>query len=1572
MTKRIELRWPKKGVSDDQPRGKQAALTTPHAKNVRTQHRGTAQGAQRPGWSNFTTGPLVPGRAVDAVASVAIDLPKVQYFGPGDSQILKVWGHTVPGLRNALAIDVDTEGNLYVLDEAGTFEKIGPDGEVAATTSFSTPQLERVVPRIALDFDGNVYVATTNSDGYSSRVLKFERLDDETFTRVWEYTGIWGIRDFQVGQGIMAVARHYPIGEAQKPADVVVMGELYGDGPQEFHVAAVPNPVSAIDLTPSGEVLFASKADTGRNLPDDGEGWVDSIVQWSPHEIGDVTGTVASSQLHFWADAETLLESLVNGDDVKQILDRRWLFTTQDVTDLEDGMLAPSDDYTYVPPTDLIARPLMLDQWVNFWPPEFRSRGAGGMPTLRFGKVGQKVPWRSQDDYNVHSHTFSLAEGTFPIFHHKLTHMTGSQLIAGQLQTNRGKKEDLDELGDPNYGFPNKEGLMRYQGSVIPSHEKAVWATFFVFRYHKRNKAEVVFHHRSTEGVEYALIMNADHIDVHAARDYGNTDNTAGSLSLFIGNVSPDKTAGPVVGVAGGSGHGGDLLSCDLTAPEFSNDQQIAIVCIQHEGAPVTVGGPQANIRHGLFRVNGRTVDRFTSQTGLADASSTGSSFGTTTDDHGVDTFTHMNAWEGDLLEVVTILGNTSNDQNPNEDPVTWPGHPTAPAAGAAALQWQNVSALAYTGNEQAYTDLASQIERMEGHLAYKWKSGNILPGKLVAPTTGGTFQDAHPFAYTSSDGINFDEPRPPVGSPTAGGLVLGPTGLALLSPKEIVGKIGSAGRVEWALAGGGHGLGVRSGPDGAVLTVGRQDSTGGGTATAKRLKDLGSGVRTTGEDTWEHADSKQDVRNLPVPGLAVDDAGNLYWPRYPEQTFARFQVKALRPGPASGTNGSTLVVNYPVEPATGLFEDRYLIVYDFTAFPGSNTIRVAQGLTVLETANNFVAAIRDNGITSGANKQYDARTNGASKYFEAFVETEGANVFVRVQRIQTHGLARMALGDPVLPHTLRAWTALSPAAFYFDTINFDVVAMNLDSAKRRIEVLAAEDGKRVWSNEYPDYEIPLAVGLDPNLPLYPTDHDLEDFPEHVYVAQRNNVEADGSTSGLATGDNLVKLRQVERRQVIEQNRSPRATVHVATCAGNFYTVKKGQAPKLVNNGGGVFNPESPFAKLFTYRQKVYGLDGVNYIKFDPKVGLMEEWKADGAGEIPPGAKLAANFLGRIALSRTDDDPHNLHLSERGNPDGWDTSPKVISPLSAFSGDASGNLHFKLHDLVNCLIPARDDLLIIGGDKSISRLTGDPGGQGQLDNITTSEGLAFGDAYCIAPDGTVFAKGVNGGVWRLGANGSADRISLLSIERRLQDINQAEYDIRMVWNFRQEGMHVFVVPKGLGERLVTHYFWDAKEAGWWPDAFSVVGNQPTSAGIFDGDAADDRYVVIGCEDGYVRFEDEDAKDDAGNRIISECVFGGLVPDSHGGQLAFSHLEPTLASDMDGVDVELYLGEVSDVVAGGSPHFKRHARPGYNGSMLCRGKANQAWIQLRSAAAGEAWALEALYIRARAAGRRRMM
>jgi hypothetical protein len=324
-------------------------------------------------------------------------------------------------------------------------------------------------------------------------------------------------------------------------------------------------------------------------------------------------------------------------------------------------------------------------------------------------------------------------------------------------------------------------------------------------------------------------------------------------------------------------------------------------------------------------------------------------------------------------------------------------------------------------------------------------------------------------------------------------------------------------------------------------------------------------------------------------------------------------------------------------------------------------------------------------------------------------------------------------------------------------------------------------------------------------------------------------------------------------------------------------------------------------------------------------------------------------------------------MSALDDPQDWDVFPPVVTEVQAISGNLSKA--GRVPDIINGVVPLNDDMLGFLCDHEIWQLTGDPMLGGKLDKVNDQTGGMFGRAWCKDKNETVYFLGNRGGLYRWVPGARPESLSKDSIERRLQDIDQTRFRVRLAWNWRDEGVHVVLIPKGGTGEPVEHCFWDSKLGGWWPDEFSLPERQPTAIESLDGDDPDDRVLVVGHSDGYVRRWDEEARDDDGVAIVASVLLGPIAAPGGDAEFGFRALQATLADSLQGCRYEMFATDTPEFLE--PADLEGDLAPGLNAPTPGRVRGRYLWIRLSSAERATRWALERLTVRATALGRPRV-
>jgi hypothetical protein len=388
---------------------------------------------------------------------------------------------------------------------------------------------------------------------------------------------------------------------------------------------------------------------------------------------------------------------------------------------------------------------------------------------------------------------------------------------------------------------------------------------------------------------------------------------------------------------------------------------------------------------------------------------------------------------------------------------------------------------------------------------------------------------------------------------------------------------------------------------------------------------------------------------------------------------------------------------------------------------------------------------------------------------------------------------------------------------------------------------------------------------------------------------------------------------------------------------------------------------------------KVYITDGVgDIVVFDPILDTVTPLKSTTAGEPAHGCKILEAWNGRLVQARSPnliDGAFNWLMSARGKPTEYDTSPVEQRNAAAIGGSNAEGPGIA-PDIVNGFAPLSEDSALWGCDHSIYRMTGDPGEGGRFDLIVGSVmGMAIGRAWCKGPNSSFWWVGTKGGLFYMQGFGGIERVSLKNIEQRLLGIDFSTHTVRLVWNDADQGLHIFRIPLGTPGDPTEHYFWSAKSGGTaWPDTFAA-DVEPTCCYVVDGDEPEDRVLLLGGRDGFVRKWDSSAGDDDGFAIERTVLVGPLVNSDASREHRFVGPRVVLASDLDGCEYELFATDDPAVL--GPPKHSGSLVAGRNPMMRTKMRGAYCYVRLFNRQVGQRFAIEEIGMVVHPGGRKRV-
>lgn len=380
--------------------------------------------------------------------------------------------------------------------------------------------------------------------------------------------------------------------------------------------------------------------------------------------------------------------------------------------------------------------------------------------------------------------------------------------------------------------------------------------------------------------------------------------------------------------------------------------------------------------------------------------------------------------------------------------------------------------------------------------------------------------------------------------------------------------------------------------------------------------------------------------------------------------------------------------------------------------------------------------------------------------------------------------------------------------------------------------------------------------------------------------------------------------------------------------------------------------------------QKMFFVDGTNYVYFDPASNSVLKWTASDGGTLPVdsennAARLVCTWRGRTVLSGLLKDPQNWFMSRVSDPFDFDYFPPTLGEATVAIAGNNAPMGL-IGDVVTALIPASDDVLFFGGDHTIYAMKGDPANGGQVDLVSDITGIAFGEAWCKDPYGNIYFFGAQPSVWMMSLSSAPVRISA-PIEPLLQNIDTGNTIVRMVWDHRHQEVHLYLTASA-APAATTHFTWEYRNQCWQPDAFANTNLNPLCVVAFDGNLPGDRVVLLGGWDGFVRFIDHNATTDDTTPIASYVLIGPIMTQELD-EMLLKDIQAVLATASGDVTWDVLSADTAEAAITTASSMTGTFSAGRGNNQPVRVAGHAIYIKLSST---NRWAMES--IRTRFAGR----
>lgn len=280
------------------------------------------------------------------------------------------------------------------------------------------------------------------------------------------------------------------------------------------------------------------------------------------------------------------------------------------------------------------------------------------------------------------------------------------------------------------------------------------------------------------------------------------------------------------------------------------------------------------------------------------------------------------------------------------------------------------------------------------------------------------------------------------------------------------------------------------------------------------------------------------------------------------------------------------------------------------------------------------------------------------------------------------------------------------------------------------------------------------------------------------------------------------------------------------------------------------------------------------------------------------------------------------------------------------------------------------DYLLFFAEDTTWVLRGDPRYDGQLYNLSRTEGCVDSHAWCYGNKGEVYFLSKQGlCVLPADMSKAPEQISNNPLPRQLRGLSRFSYNISLAYDSQDQAVVILVVPKGDGSG--EHWRFDVDSGSFWKFTFANPDHQPVEAIEFSGTPNRPSRVVMACRDGIVR--QMSGTDDDGTAISSEIVLGPF-------QASEIPMHEAIINEVTGVfditsgtvTLGIFVDDSADEVMrratdGSIADFTSTIGPGLTNVIRPRRRGVAFCVKVTSS---NQWAFEALSVTNREAGMRR--
>jgi hypothetical protein len=875
-----------------------------------------------------------------------------------------------------------------------------------------------------------------------------------------------------------------------------------------------------------------------------------------------------------------------------------------------------------------------------------------------------------------------------------------------------------------------------------------------------------------------------------------------------------------------------------------------------------------------------------------------------------------------------------------------------------------------------AGTTALSEIQRIEGYLAWKWGISHLLSPAAGAGAFAGS--NKHPYFVDSGPPkIDIYAANSSVPKLFGAGTMLSKYSSTQGTLKWVVADPGASGANNTGLGGLGYGVAVT--PAGYVVSCGPKSTTPVSGPSTLQLLQTNAVVRGI-DDRGDTAYSDWDVAQTAFPGQSVYAWAWAYAPFEASQASTGWLAAAVVGPPNLGATvfgqylykyprlgacqvdsnydwGGTLsdIVTVPLilgDGSTGEQKAATIGMWNMQADSLAATNRVPVVELTLPQGQLARTALPDLNMPIFA-PQSDITLPEIVVSFsaQATVSTLTCSVnFTATQTVRV-GTQTYTFVDPA-----------DPAA------NFQVdLGADLTTSLRNLQRAINRDETDTSLKYFSDF---LDAGAGGGTPVN-LDYACIAVTSTTLTVRKKSTNDDttlSSSNGTWAGG-ILNTKAIHRTRTVTTTVASGPTRVTAILGASGTAIRKVTTAggTSISGGEGVIDSGSQYVSGATLFGEAFFVDGItkNLLVYNALAGQMQPLRAKH-GKIPERCRLVASWNSRIICLRGMDQPESIFFSKRGDARNWDFYPPKPSANQAVWLSASAEMGL-VPDIPQAFFGWQDDFALIGCMNSLYRLTGDPAQGGVLHLITNKTGTAFGDkAFARDDRGAIYlASYPNGGIWRMGSPLEQPKeLTESAIPRRLRDLDWTKYTVELTWDVRRHGLWVIPVPYASTGEAVDSFFWSREHNAWWPDDLVNTAMQFTSTLWYEAEDGSVRDPLVGCMDGYVRRFDDAAWDDDGVATDSRILIGPAQDPNGDLELLFDDLGVRVSQAQSPLNYEVYAPRTPEDL--GKCLVRGRLQRGING-VEARCSGPQVYVRLRSASVGSRWSIEDMNMQASPAG-----